>query len=78
MSATLICLAICAAIALGGKICQDLRNEVTVKNIEYIKPDAGFKNFIGSSYSSTMTVAMSKGKKLCDKYAEKIETKSAI
>ena len=73
MSVTLICLAICAAVALGGKICQDLRNEVTVNNIKYIKPDSGFKNFVGSSYSQTMTVAMSKGKKLCDKYAEKIE-----
>jgi hypothetical protein len=72
MSATLICLAICAAIALGGTICQSLRNEVTIQNIQYIKPDSGFKNFIGSSYSSTTTIAMSKAEKACKLYANKI------
>ena len=70
---TLIVLGICAAVALTGKICQSLRDNVTVQNIDYITPSSGFKKLISSTANQKFVLAMSKAQSACNMYANKIK-----
>ncbi|EAY21628.1 hypothetical protein TVAG_013950 [Trichomonas vaginalis G3] len=57
----LIVLGICAAVALTGKICQSLRNGMTVNQVGYVLPGNGFENFVSASTNQKFTVKISKG-----------------
>ena len=72
MVLTLIVLGICAAVGLAGAICQSLRDNVTVQNINYITPDSGFKNFISSTSNQKFVIAMTKAESAINMYINKI------
>ena len=68
----LIVLGVCAAVALTGQICQSLKNNKNVSQIQYTPPTNGFKEFAGSSASQILTVDQKKGPQLINLYVNKI------
>ena len=72
MVLTLIVLGICAAVGLAGAICESLRDNVTVQNINYVTPDSGFKKLISSTSNQKFIIAMSKAESAINMYINKL------